>query len=169
MEVPQDVSLAAAPWSCISTSHLVLHGDQQFRRPRKAQRSTEGSLTPNLGGAGAVAARDMLKTGQSTSQQIQKLHEINRLAPWKTWILNHGALGTVTPFKYSQCWYSIYVKFLGVDFLKQKLGGSFLTSQAESFPTSIPHFVGSVLLMTFGEVLLKRTSILCSVLHWYVS
>ena len=59
----------------------------------------------------------------------------------------------------------IYVKFLGVDFLKQKLGGSFLNSQAESFPTSIPHFVGSVLLMTFGEVLLKRTSILCSVLH----
>ena len=105
------------------TSHLVLHGDQQFRRPRKAQRATEGSLTPNLRGAGAVE-RDMLKTGQSTSQQFQNCmkstdlhpgkHEYSNMVVWERWLLlNMANVG-------------IYVKFLGVDFLKAEVGRKLL-------------------------------------------
>ena len=74
--------------------------------PSPAQSTTRHRRVPHAKPRGRRSRRARYVEDRSINKStISKLHEINRLAPWKTWILKHGGLGKVTPFEYGQCWY----------------------------------------------------------------
>ena len=85
----------------------------------------------------------MLKTGPSTSQQIRNCMKSTDLHPGKHeyWILKHGGLVTRW-LLLNMASVGIYVKFLGVDFLKQSWEEASWIPKLKVFPPAFLILLG---------------------------